>query len=167
RGQWYCFCCTYTALPGTYPLSLHDALPISSRRAETGKASGNAISGIGLASRAGCGARGWRGPPGERGARAAASAGRLAGFGGTRSEEHTSELQSRRDLVCRLLLEKKKHPTRQAPGPPPPPGTPAAPCERPARLSHWFGSRLRNGHPCHGHIATTPSTPPQRAFRPL
>src|SRR5690349_25080809 len=35
----------------------------------------------------------------------------------TRSEEHTSELQSRRDLVCRLLLEKKKkkrkktHPT--------------------------------------------------------
>src|SRR5438874_9253442 len=27
---------------------------------------------------------------------------------GTRSEEHTSELQSRRDLVCRLLLEKKK-----------------------------------------------------------
>src|SRR6266496_6270810 len=28
-----------------------------------------------------------------------------------RSEEHTSELQSRRDLVCRLLLEKKKiHP---------------------------------------------------------
>src|SRR5690349_22049062 len=35
-----------------------------------------------------------------------------------RSEEHTSELQSRRDLVCRLLLEKKKkhgtrHPSRQ------------------------------------------------------
>src|SRR5690349_23555418 len=29
-----------------------------------------------------------------------------------RSEEHTSELQSRRDLVCRLLLEKKKT-TRQ------------------------------------------------------
>src|SRR5690349_24009584 len=27
---------------------------------------------------------------------------------GVRSEEHTSELQSRRDLVCRLLLEKKK-----------------------------------------------------------
>src|SRR5690349_23955129 len=27
---------------------------------------------------------------------------------GERSEEHTSELQSRRDLVCRLLLEKKK-----------------------------------------------------------
>ena len=27
---------------------------------------------------------------------------------GNRSEEHTSELQSRRNLVCRLLLEKKK-----------------------------------------------------------
>src|SRR5215471_19633061 len=34
-----------------------------------------------------------------------------------RSEEHTSELQSRRDLVCRLLLEKKNKP-------PPPPPTP-------------------------------------------
>src|SRR5690349_22196889 len=29
-----------------------------------------------------------------------------------RSEEHTSELQSRRDLVCRLLLEKKKNNSR-------------------------------------------------------
>src|SRR6185312_7295594 len=29
-------------------------------------------------------------------------------LGTTRSEEHTSELQSRSDLVCRLLLEKKK-----------------------------------------------------------
>src|SRR2546421_8854853 len=28
---------------------------------------------------------------------------------GARSEEHTSELQSRSDLVCRLLLEKKKN----------------------------------------------------------
>src|SRR5262245_63477415 len=31
---------------------------------------------------------------------------------GTRSEEHTSELQSLRHLVCRLLLEKKKKSTR-------------------------------------------------------
>src|SRR5690349_4130815 len=30
-----------------------------------------------------------------------------------RSEEHTSELQSRRDLVCRLLLEKKKKKTKR------------------------------------------------------
>src|SRR5712664_4293962 len=36
-----------------------------------------------------------------------------AGSGGpTRSEVHTSELQSRSDLVCRLLLEKKKKKTR-------------------------------------------------------
>src|SRR5690606_41692818 len=33
-------------------------------------------------------------------------------FATARSEEHTSELQSRENLVCRLLLEKKKH-TRQ------------------------------------------------------
>src|SRR5699024_12582735 len=34
-----------------------------------------------------------------------------------RSEEHTSELQSRFDLVCRLLLENKKHtPTREQSG---------------------------------------------------
>src|SRR2546427_8410631 len=32
----------------------------------------------------------------------------LAGGSGTRSEEHTSELQSQSNLVCRLLLEKKK-----------------------------------------------------------
>src|SRR5690349_23016892 len=31
----------------------------------------------------------------------------------SRSEEHTSELQSRRDLVCRLLLEKKKRVSRE------------------------------------------------------
>src|SRR5438874_7085835 len=31
-----------------------------------------------------------------------------------RSEEHTSELQSRRDLVCRLLLEKKKKRAEEA-----------------------------------------------------
>src|SRR5947209_11216953 len=31
-----------------------------------------------------------------------------------RSEEHTSELQSRQYLVCRLLLEKKKQPTRRS-----------------------------------------------------
>src|SRR5204863_7898258 len=38
------------------------------------------------------------------------SLGSLSGtsVGTGRSEEHTSELQSRRDLVCRLLLEKKK-----------------------------------------------------------
>src|SRR3712207_8932555 len=39
--------------------------------------------------------------------------------GHARSEEHTSELQSRQYLVCRLLLEKKKQ-TRQPPLPPHP-----------------------------------------------
>src|SRR5439155_22320924 len=36
-----------------------------------------------------------------------------------RSEEHTSELQSRGHLVCRLLLEKKKKPASLVEGPPP------------------------------------------------
>src|SRR3712207_7654340 len=35
------------------------------------------------------------------------------GGGGDRSEEHTSELQSRQYLVCRLLLEKKKKTKKQ------------------------------------------------------
>src|SRR4030043_2367979 len=61
-----------------YPLSLHDALPISSR---------------GSAPRASS-------PPSSR-CPATCCASR-------RSEEHTSELQSRLHLVCRLLLEKKK-----------------------------------------------------------
>src|SRR3989442_10602154 len=37
---------------------------------------------------------------------------RAADFETLRSEEHTSELQSRPHLVCRLLLEKKKKPSR-------------------------------------------------------
>src|SRR2546428_12688117 len=39
----------------------------------------------------------------------AALARQLLSASGFRSEEHTSELQSRSDLVCRLLLEKKKN----------------------------------------------------------
>src|SRR5690349_23117932 len=46
--------------------------------------------------------------PVRAGGRNAASIISAAGADGSRSEEHTSELQSRRDLVCRLLLEKKK-----------------------------------------------------------
>src|SRR5690606_41841677 len=38
---------------------------------------------------------------------------------GFRSEEHTSELQSRENLVCRLLLDKKKQTMRRATGSPP------------------------------------------------
>src|SRR5215469_15348747 len=51
------------------------------------------------------------GPRSRRGGRTAGSACTRAGRsdpGLRRSEEHTSELQSRRELVCRLLLEKKK-----------------------------------------------------------
>src|SRR5438874_5553392 len=44
--------------------------------------------------------------PGESGFKVTARDRRKHGT--RRSEEHTSELQSRRDLVCRLLLEKKK-----------------------------------------------------------
>src|SRR5207253_5199022 len=39
----------------------------------------------------------------------------------SRSEEHTSELQSRGHLVCRLLLEKKKEQPRRPASPPPGP----------------------------------------------
>src|SRR5690606_40710440 len=53
------------------------------------------------------GNRGSRRPP--RPAAACAGGGRPASPAGVhRSEEHTSELQSRENLVCRLLLEKKK-----------------------------------------------------------
>src|SRR3712207_9007470 len=49
-------------------------------------------------------------PPIERDPLRAAKAVRL------RSEEHTSELQSRQYLVCRLLLEKKKKQSERIPG---------------------------------------------------
>src|SRR2546427_9177946 len=52
-----------------------------------------------------------------------------------RSEEHTSELQSQSNLVCRLLLEKKK--TSLLDSPPPSPGSP------PRRLT--ASSALREG----------------------
>src|SRR5690349_23326028 len=55
------------------------------------------------------GRRDWRASALERrrGRRHPARGGRFARQLDPRSEEHTSELQSRRDLVCRLLLEKK------------------------------------------------------------
>src|SRR5206468_10504292 len=68
-----------TATPDISTLSLHDALPISA----------HAVAPLG--------------PP-TVGARARDRLRRRS----ERSEEHTSELQSRSDLVCRLLLEKKK-----------------------------------------------------------
>src|SRR5262249_57460096 len=52
---------------------------------------------------------------GQRHPLAAARGARRAGCGDDRSEEHTSELQSLTNLVCRLLLEKQKAPTPPLP----------------------------------------------------
>src|SRR2546430_8597577 len=41
----------------------------------------------------------------------------FTGLNSDRSEEHTSELQSQSNLVCRLLLEKKKNPLSRHPPP--------------------------------------------------
>src|SRR5690606_42111366 len=95
--------------PRLYPLSLHDALPISS----IGRSTLRRLS------------RGRRGcVPTVSTTGSETAAGSNAGFASSagssnaelpevslvvnRSEEHTSELQSRENLVCRLLLEKKK-----------------------------------------------------------
>src|SRR5204863_5885268 len=101
-----------TAPCAVYTLSLHDALPISGPGSdgvvgdvepEGGEegvllAAGgeHALGDVGRA--AGLSAAINLGPPAD------GQEERQRG----RSEEHTSELQSRRDLVCRLLLEKKK-----------------------------------------------------------
>src|SRR5438067_7426109 len=82
-----------TATTEIYTLSLHDALPISSLRK----------SGL---------SRVVRSDTRMMTARLTSSStipARISrGLSRKRSEEHTSELQSRFDLVCRLLLEKKK-----------------------------------------------------------
>src|SRR2546422_4180455 len=80
-----------TATTEIYTLSLHDALPISVR------------TGAGGAVPLAAPARGEE-PPGR-------ARGHHRQPGAVRSEEHTSELQSRLHLVCRLLLEKKKNNT--------------------------------------------------------
>src|SRR3712207_8645960 len=101
--MFYFFFFNDTATTEIYTLSLHDALPISPRPAPGGDphprrdaAHRGAYGGRGLeASLRGHRDRPRR-PDGDDGGRQA------------RSEEHTSELQSRQYLVCRLLLEKKK-----------------------------------------------------------
>src|SRR3712207_7837369 len=82
-----------------YTLSLHDTLPISRR--PRGGARGCSSSGTRRRSPGGRARRSAspRSAPRPRARRRARS---------RRSEEHTSELQSRQYLVCRLLLEKKK-----------------------------------------------------------
>src|SRR5271163_1641865 len=56
-----------------------------------------------------------------------------------RSEEHTSELQSRSDIVCRLLLEKNK-PRNERLIPPPTPQSDASPCRGGSARALWAGS---------------------------
>src|SRR3712207_9045394 len=100
-------CCWFfffndTATTEIYTLSLHDALPICARR-PWAERPGRRRS-----------LRGIQGVLRESGpAPTSRRAGRLVPPSRTRtsfrrSEEHTSELQSRQYLVCRLLLEKKK-----------------------------------------------------------
>src|SRR5690606_41193395 len=96
------------APPETSALSLHDALPISRHVADLelvagGGAVGAAVVVAGALEEAGVGEEG-----DGLGDDAGGGAGQAAGVLGGRSEEHTSELQSRENLVCRLLLEKKK-----------------------------------------------------------
>src|SRR5437016_11517131 len=93
-----------TATTEFYTLSLHDALPISRRGAGEDRVvrdAGVRVHGP-LGRDRGCGSL----PAERRRARGA----RLGDHRDrrSRSEEHTSELQSLTNLVCRLLLEKKK-----------------------------------------------------------
>src|SRR2546430_12118751 len=83
-----------TATTEIYTLSLHDALPICLGGHPPAQPPG-------VACQAGGGRRG-----------------RGQGVPCGRSEEHTSELQSQSNLVCRLLLEKKKQTTYTPPATP-------------------------------------------------
>src|SRR5205814_3464659 len=104
------FLFTVTPTPIIYTLSLHDALPISHVGAALHRSQGGGEHGWGHPDcPSGAGLHGRR-------AHAPRHAPGDADGGGTgerarveRSEEHTSELQSLRHLVCRLLLEKKKY----------------------------------------------------------
>src|SRR3712207_9126528 len=92
----YFFFFNDTATTEIYTLSLHDALPISGRHPEEYADAPAQPVGLPVPPHPACRQDGGRSRPGRRPRR------------GPRSEEHTSELQSRQYLVCRLLLEKKK-----------------------------------------------------------
>src|SRR3712207_8926371 len=92
-----------TATTEIYTLSLHDALPIC---LDAGSALRDGVRDSGFQDRLpGGSGRGGRG--GDQHGLLRGALGRWISDG-ARSEEHTSELQSRQYLVCRLLLEKKK-----------------------------------------------------------
>src|SRR5690606_41936161 len=95
------YLCNDTSTTEFYTLSLHDALPICGNPGEgdmRGRlaAPGTGGSAMSAATSAGAAPRNARVPWVD------------VVVSAVRSEEHTSELQSRENLVCRLLLEKKK-----------------------------------------------------------
>src|SRR5207247_10342803 len=95
----------------TYPLSLHDALPISKLFSFPGmRQAENLILANGLMGRDDLGLPVVKFEPFVlyNFSESASHIHSIWGEFQSRSEEHTSELQSRVDLVCRLLLEKKK-----------------------------------------------------------
>src|SRR3712207_9010660 len=89
-----------TATTEIYTLSLHDALPISRASSESASMTCPTAAVV---------------PPIRTSSSSAAVSPRPGLSPTKRSEEHTSELQSRQYLVCRLLLEKKKTSTRHGP----------------------------------------------------
>src|SRR5207253_11497924 len=104
------FLSKYSSPPHTSPLSLHDALPILSTP-RTSVSNNGTIARTWPSNRSqmvcmcsSCIARRLR----TNSAQSSGDAGRAHADHLGRSEEHTSELQSRGHLVCRLLLEKKK-----------------------------------------------------------
>src|SRR3712207_8255625 len=93
-----------TATTEIYTLSLHDALPISAGDGEAGEDEGGAL----RDERIDPVAPAEMGEDRHRQIGPGREAERVEDHQPGRSEEHTSELQSRQYLVCRLLLEKKK-----------------------------------------------------------
>src|SRR5206468_10788279 len=98
---------THTATPKTYPLSLHDALRshVESQTDDSRRLAGQIDHELHQPPKNAL-------PPALRPDIHALQPPEfavppVAPFASVRSEEHTSELQSRSDLVCRLLLEKK------------------------------------------------------------
>src|SRR5690606_42042236 len=109
----FCFIFFFFNAPATseiYTLSLHDALPISGFGAGSGAGGGSADLSTGLGFGSGVGGASVSMSASPTFCASGTVSGRCVG---RRSEEHTSELQSRENLVCRLLLEKKKKDEQQ------------------------------------------------------
>src|SRR5690606_42022220 len=104
------FLSTHTTTTSLYSLSLHDALPISSDCISAWRISAAVPDRCGWTD---CACRKswttWSPTPFGTPRPGANFAGACSWMRRVRSEEHTSELQSRENLVCRLLLEKKKN----------------------------------------------------------